>query len=499
MASKNKSTNNQIKTIEEGNILNKSEREADQLETSEDSLSYNKNFEKENSTTNKQYEKADKDISKDSLSYTFSHRNDLDFSDFKPKIAVIGVGGGGGNAVNAAIESSISDILTLTFNTDAQVLKNAKSDIVMQLGPNSTKGHGAGADPLVGKKSVFESEQAIKEHLKGVHVAFIVAGMGGGTGTGAAPEIARISTELGILTIGLVTTPFEFEGEKRMSVAKKGIVALESKADILVVINNQSLFGLSTEETTLENAFELTDNVLCSGLRSFIHTIKEPSRINVDIADFFTIMKGKHARARMGTGLAEGANRGEVAAQLAMSSPLLDLENMNASAITAIIICIRCGRDTTLNEVNKAVASIRGAVHKDANIIFGASLDDALENQIEVSLFATLDPKFVLTSSDEKDVMNKNVNYESDKINNKNVVIESFEGLLSDNIGEDEYLGTPHSFAVNESPSMYKSEKKVSIFKKAVNFLSDKCDAFLNIIYHKDDDDDDDSKTSRYM
>lgn len=384
---------------------------------------------------------------KNSLSDILSKRTDL--KDFTPQIVVIGVGGSGGNAVNAVIEHGIKDVRTVIYNTDAQVLKNAKSQIKMQLGPKLTQGHGAGADPEVGRLAVLESEAEIKKHLEGIHVAFIVSGMGGGTGTGAGPEIGRIALELGILTIGLVTTPFEFEGEQRKRSAKDGVEVFQKNSDVLIVISNQNLFNLSNEETTFEHAFKLTDEVLCDGLRSFIQTIKEPSRINVDVADFFTIMKGKKSRARMGTGYAEGEDRGIKAAQEAMASPLLELGGMIANDIDGMIICIRCGKDMTLSDINKSVEYIRQSVSPEANIIFGATFDEDLYAQVEISVFAT-------TSYEEQsnvgqatipDAVMENDMFSTD------FDTTSFDELLS--LNSEDLIGTAHSSAINENSSDY--------------------------------------------
>lgn len=399
---------------------------------------------------------------KNSLSDILSRRTDL--KDFTPQIAVLGVGGSGGNAINAVLAHGIKGVKTIIYNTDSQVLKGAKSEISMQLGPKLTQGHGAGADPEVGRLAVLESEEEIRKHLEGIHVAFIVSGMGGGTGTGAGPEIGRIALDLGILTIGLVTTPFEFEGEQRRKCAKQGVEAFQQNSDVLIVISNQNLFSLSNSETTFENAFKLTDEVLCDGLSSFIQTIKEPSRINVDVADFFTIMKGKKSRARMGTGCAEGEDRGIKAAQEAMASPLLELGGMMAKDIDGVIICIRCGRDMTLSDINKAVEYIRQSVSPEANIIFGATLDDDLKGKVELSIFATTSYYQEANKSNEKKFEALDDSYSS------NFDTTSFDELLS--LKGDDLIGTPHSSAVNESADEYivKQESK-GIFRRILDFF----------------------------
>lgn len=399
---------------------------------------------------------------KNSLSDILSKRTDL--KDFTPQIAVIGVGGSGGNAVNAVIEHGIKGVKTIIYNTDAQVLKGAKSQVSMQLGPKLTQGHGAGADPEVGRLAVLESEEDIKKDLEGIHVAFIVSGMGGGTGTGAGPEIGRVALDLGILTIGLVTTPFEFEGEQRRRSAKTGVEIFQQNSDVLIVISNQNLFSLSNSDTTFENAFRLTDEVLCDGLSSFIQTIKEPSRINVDVADFFTIMKGKKSRARMGTGFAEGEDRGIKAAQEAMASPLLELGGMMAKDIDGVIICIRCGRDMTLADINRAVEYIRQSVSPDANIIFGATLDDDLNGKLELSIFAT-------TSLHEEPVQTLDQKLDSfDDTYSSDFDTTSFDELLS--LKGEDLIGEPHSSAVNETADEYVVKKAPkSFFQKLWSFF----------------------------
>ncbi len=399
---------------------------------------------------------------KNSLSDILSKRTDL--KDFTPQIAVIGVGGSGGNAVNAVIESGIKGVKTIIYNTDAQVLKGAKSEVKMQLGPKLTQGHGAGADPEVGRLAVLESEDEIKKHLEGTHVLFIVSGMGGGTGTGAGPEIGRIALDLGILVIGLVTTPFEFEGEQRKKCARLGVEIFQKNSDVLIVISNQNLFSLSNSETTFENAFRLTDEILCEGLRSFIQTIKEPARINVDVADFFTIMKGKKSRARMGTGFSSGEDRGIKAAQEAMASPLLELGGMMSKDIDGVIICIRCGKDMTLSDINKAVEYIRQSVSPEANIIFGATLDDDLSGKVELSIFATT------SNYTEKNKPVENTFNEFDDSYSSDFDTTSFDELLS--LQEDDLIGQPHSAAVNEASEDYVVKKKPKgFFKRLFSFF----------------------------
>lgn len=406
---------------------------------------------------------------KDSLSQILSKRKDISAQDFKPKVAVAGVGGGGNNTVNAVIDKKIDDVLTIAYNTDAQALEHSKAKIKMQLGPELTKGHGAGANPEVGKLAAIESEDEIKKHLEGVHVLFVVAGMGGGTGTGAGPQVARIALELGVLTIGVVTTPFAFEGSHREIAAKKGLEDFQNNCDVLIVVGNQNLFTLANEETTFLNAFELTDDVLCSGLKSFIQTIKQPSRINVDVSDFFAIMKGRKSRARMGTGFAEGLDRGIKAAQEAMASPLLELGGMMAKEVDGAIICIRCGKDMSLNEINQAVEHIRQSISDDAQIIFGATVDPTMENKVEIAVFATSSnlKKDFIQDDEEYHITTKAGTFEHEDIS-----MSDFNDLIEK---EDDKIGAPHSFSINENSNnsdfIIKNNSKPGFFRRILNFF----------------------------
>lgn len=385
---------------------------------------------------------SNKKIPTGSLSQILSERKDIQQKDFRPRIAVIGTGGAGGNAINNLIRSGLENVMTIACNTDAQALETSLANIKLQLGPKYTKGHGAGANAEVGKIAALESEEEIRKQLEGMHMVFVVAGLGGGTGTGAGPEICRIALEMGILTLGFVTTPFEFEGVHRKKSAQAGLDMFQENCDVLIVVGNQNLFSLANEETTFLNAFALTDEVLSSGVKSVVSTISEAGLINTDLADFFAIMKGRKSRARMGTGVAEGEDRGMHAAQEAMASPLLELGGLMAKDIDGVIICIRCGQDMTLNDINQAVDYIKQAVSEDANIIFGATIDEKMNGKVQVSMFATSS-----MNNHAHKVVAVHDEYGKDYGRDQEAIkIESFEELIAD----DMELGRSHQDMVHE-------------------------------------------------
>ena len=303
-----------------------------------------------------------------------------------PKITVIGVGGGGGNAINNMVDSQLEGITFIACNTDAQALNVSKADIKIQIGIETTKGQGSGARPEVGKESAEEALDEIERALEDTNMLFITAGMGGGTGTGAAPVIAKLAQEKGILTVGVVTKPFDFEGKRRKQIAEQGIEELSQYVDTLIVIKNQNLFIEATEKTTFAEAFKRADQVLQEGVRSITDLILIPGILNLDFADIRTIMS-EMGRAMMGTGQASGENRAQKAAEAAISNPLL--ENTSLMGSKGILINISGGADLALFEVDEAVGIIREQVDPDANIIFGAALDNALEGFIRVSIVAT--------------------------------------------------------------------------------------------------------------
>lgn len=304
----------------------------------------------------------------------------------KPRIIVCGIGGAGGNAVNNMVTAGLEGAEFIAFNTDAQALQFSKAPIKLQLGENTTRGLGAGAEPGVGSASAEESLEQISSMLEGSNMVFITAGMGGGTGTGAAPVIARIARAMGLLTIGVVTKPFHFEGGRRMRVAEEGISELQKYVDTLIVIPNQNLFRVTNERTTLADAFKMADDVLHAGVRGVTDLITMPGLINLDFADIVTIMS-KMGKAMMGTGEASGENRAIHAAEAAISNPLLDHTSMKGAR--GVLINITGGMDMTLFEVDEAANRIREEVDGDANIIFGSTFNPSLEGKIRITVVAT--------------------------------------------------------------------------------------------------------------
>ncbi|WP_309092817.1 cell division protein FtsZ [Phenylobacterium sp.] len=307
-------------------------------------------------------------------------------TELKPRIVVFGVGGAGGNAVNNMIEAGLEGVEFVVANTDAQQLQFAKTDRRIQLGVQVTQGLGAGAHPEVGMSAAEESIPEIGEHLDGAHMVFITAGMGGGTGTGAAPIIAKCARERGILTVGVVTKPFHFEGRHRMRLADAGIQELQRYVDTLIVIPNQNLFRVANERTTFAEAFGMADQVLHSGVRSITDLMVLPGLINLDFADVRTVMT-EMGKAMMGTGEATGEDRALMAAQNAIQNPLLD--EVSLKGAKAVLVNVTGGLDMTLLEVDEAANAISEQVDPEANIIFGAAFDPTLEGKVRVSVVAT--------------------------------------------------------------------------------------------------------------
>ena len=307
-------------------------------------------------------------------------------TELKPRIVVFGVGGAGGNAVNNMIEAGLEGVEFVVANTDAQQLQFARTDRRIQLGATVTQGLGAGAHPEVGMGAAEESYSEISEHLEGAHMVFITAGMGGGTGTGAAPIIAKAARERGILTVGVVTKPFQFEGRHRMRLSDAGVSELQRYVDTLIVIPNQNLFRVANERTTFAEAFAMADQVLHSGVRSITDLMVMPGLINLDFADVRSVMT-EMGKAMMGTGEAGGEDRALNAAQNAIANPLLD--EVSLKGAKAVLVNVTGGLDMTLLEVDEAANAISSEVDPDANIIFGAAFDPALEGRIRVSVVAT--------------------------------------------------------------------------------------------------------------
>ena len=348
-------------------------------------------------------------------------------NDTKPKISVIGIGGAGGNAVNTMINANVENIEFLVANTDGQALSRSLTKRQIQLGKNLTLGLGAGSDAETGKKAAEESIEEIISELGDVNMLFITTGMGGGTGSGAAPVIAKAAKDKGILTVAVVTKPFDFEGKKRMDVAENGLSTLKENVDTLIVIPNQNLFKIANEKTTFAEAFKMADDVLYQGVCGITDLITNPGMINLDFADIKTVM-GNMGKAMMGTGESAGEERAKNAAQAALNNPLLDDSNIKGAK--SILLNIKGGPDMALFEVDEAASKIRNEVDENANIIFGSSIDNNLEGIIKVSVVAT---------GINNGIPNKDVEYEElentknlQKDSNKISFINEIESINTD-------------------------------------------------------------------
>lgn len=304
----------------------------------------------------------------------------------RPTITVVGVGGAGGNAVNNMIASSLEGVNFVVANTDAQALDHSLTERTIQLGAGITKGLGAGANPEVGRAAAEEAREEIAAYIEGSNMVFITAGMGGGTGTGAASVVARIAKEQGVLTVAVVTKPFQFEGTHRMKLAESGLKELQDYVDTLIIIPNQNLFRIANERTTFADAFKMADEVLHSGVRGVTDLMVKPGLINLDFADIRTVMR-EMGKAMMGTGEASGERRAVEAAEAAISNPLLD--DVSLKGARALLINITGGPDMTLFEVDEAANRVREEVDPDANIIFGSTFSDDMQGRMRVSVVAT--------------------------------------------------------------------------------------------------------------
>ena len=309
---------------------------------------------------------------------------DVEVEEFA-NIKVVGVGGGGNNAVNRMVDCGVRGIEFVAVNTDRQALNSSKADLKLQIGEKLTRGLGAGANPEIGMKAAEENRNEITEALKGADMVFITAGMGGGTGTGAAPIVAEIAKQMGILTVGVVTKPFTFEGRRRTIHAEKGIEELKTKVDTLVTIPNDRLLQVAEKKTTMVEAFAMADEVLKQGIQGISDLIAVPNLINLDFADVKTIMQDQGI-AHMGIGKASGENRAVEAAKQAIKSPLLET---SIDGARAVLLNITGGADLGIFEVNEAADLIRQSVDKDANIIFGAGIDESLKEEIKITVIAT--------------------------------------------------------------------------------------------------------------
>ncbi len=302
------------------------------------------------------------------------------------RIKVIGIGGGGGNAINTMISSKLTGVDFIVANTDAQSIEASRASVKIQLGEKITKGLGAGANPEIGRRAALEDQERIRGYLSGADMIFITAGMGGGTGTGGAPIIAKVAREVGALTVGVVTKPFIFEGKKRMGQAEDGIHELKEHVDTLIVIPNQRLLSIAAKTTTMLEAFQKADDVLLQAVRGISDLIITPGLINLDFADVRTVM-AEMGLALMGAASASGENRAVEAAQKAISSPLL--EDISIHGARGVLINITGGPDLCLYEVNEAATMIQEEAHEDANIIFGAVIDERMKDEIRITVIAT--------------------------------------------------------------------------------------------------------------
>jgi cell division protein FtsZ len=309
-----------------------------------------------------------------------------DIRELKPRITVFGVGGAGGNAVNNMINAGLQGVDFVVANTDAQALTMSRAERIIQMGVTATEGLGAGSQPDVGRAAAEEVIDEIRDHLTGAHMVFVTAGMGGGTGTGASPVVARAARELGILTVGVVTKPFHFEGQRRMRLAESGIMELQKSVDTLIIIPNQNLFRVANEKTTFADAFAMADQVLYSGVACITDLMVKEGLINLDFADVRAVMR-EMGKAMMGTGEASGDKRALRSAEAAISNPLIDDVSMHGAR--GLLISITGGKDLTLYEVDEAATRIREEVDADANIIVGATFDESLDGIIRVSVVAT--------------------------------------------------------------------------------------------------------------
>ena len=309
-----------------------------------------------------------------------------DISELKPRITVFGVGGAGGNAVNNMITAGLQGVDFVVANTDAQALTMSKAQRIVQMGTQVTQGLGAGSQPDVGAAAAQEVIDEIRDHLSGANMVFVTAGMGGGTGTGAAPVIAKTARDMGILTVGVVTKPFHFEGQRRMRTAESGIAELHKVVDTLLIIPNQNLFRVANEKTTFADAFAMADQVLYSGVACITDLMVKEGLINLDFADVRAVMR-EMGKAMMGTGEASGDKRALTAAEAAIANPLIDDSSMKGAR--GLLISITGGKDLTLFEVDEAATRIREEVDQDANIIVGATFDETLDGVIRVSVVAT--------------------------------------------------------------------------------------------------------------
>ena len=393
-----------------------------------------------------------------------------------PKITVLGVGGSGGNAVNNMINANLEGVDFLIANTDAQALQISKCSNKIQLGLNSTKGLGAGMRPDIGRQAAEEAIQDLSEKFEGSHMLFIAAGMGGGTGTGAAPVIAKLAREKGILTVGVVTKPFHFEGTQRMKLAEKGIEELQQYVDTLLTIPNQNLFRIANEKTTFSDAFKMADDVLYAGVRGVTDLMVQPGMINLDFSDIKTVMS-EMGKAMMGTGEAQGEGRAIAAAEAAIANPLID--DVSLKGAKGLIINITGGKDITLYEVDEAANRIKQEVDEEANIIYGTTCDERLEGLVRVSIVATgIDANMNISSKPIENFAPININNEIyKKENSVENNIPTFNSNVEPNINLNENIELETKNIVQEADlsneiDIEKSETPEEFMNGNVDFSS---------------------------
>ncbi len=398
-----------------------------------------------------------------------------ELKELKPRILVLGVGGAGGNAINAMIESGMQGVEFVAVNTDAQDLKMSKADAKIQIGMNLTKGLGAGAKHNIGQAAADESLGEIVNYIQGSNMVFIAAGMGGGTGTGASHVIAKAAKELNILTVGVTTLPFSYEGPKRMRRALEGLEALKKHLDTTIVVPNQNLFKIASETTTFEESFNLSNNVLKHGVQSVTDLMVRPGMINLDFADVETVMSSM-GKAMMGTGEADGENRATAATEMALNNPLIDEYSLKGAK--GLLINITGGKDLTLFEVDQTVQKVRAEVDPEAELIFGAIKDENMNGKMRVSIVATAldghktESNTVLNMVSR--IQNRNHGYSEGLFSqNKNANIESntfnsIEGATALKLDENFEINDPEKNSIinNVEPNIFESENEQSSYEK---------------------------------
>ena len=428
----------------------------------------------------------------------------LDQKNLKPSLTVMGVGGAGSNAVNNMIQSNLNNVEFIVANTDAQALENSLCYNRIQLGLEKTKGLGAGADPSVGKEAAEESIDLISEELRNTNMLFITAGLGGGTGTGALPVIASIAKKLGIVTVAIVSTPFNFEGTKRMNLALQGLEEVKNNVDTLLIIPNQNLFKVSNEQTSFAEAFRKADNVLFDGVKGLTDLITQPGLINLDFADVRTVIK-EMGFAMMGTAVAEGDNKAVEASNLALTNPLI--ENIDMNTAKGVIVNISGGSDMTLLEVDHAANIIRQSVNPDANIIFGSLIDETLQGKLKISIFATgieatgkkilYYPESENSNSGFSSIQNKLSNETSQDSNETESISEHKNELNSDNNpSSSEFNLSPQGEGISEIVEDIKNEKEEETSVNYTNLEEKKKTGFFSMLSNLMSSDKDKKETS---